>query len=106
MKFFLLTFCASILSATVLGAAPLTYNDPAPDTLLYPEEVHFRNVQQLTNGGDNAEAYWSYDGKYIVFQRTSVKDGVPCDQIFYGKVPEKGEKFTYQLVSTGLPAIR
>ena len=71
------------------------------DTLRYPEEKYFRNVQQLTFGGDNAEAYWSYDGKAIVFQRTSVKDGIPCDQIYYGKIPGKGEKFTYQRVSTG-----
>lgn len=71
------------------------------DTILYPDEKHFKNVQQLTFGGDNAEAYWSYDGKYIVFQRTSVKDGVPCDQIFVGKVPEPGKKFEYKLVSTG-----
>ncbi len=67
----------------------------------YPEEVHFSNVQQLTFGGDNAEAYWSYDGKQIVFQRTSVKDGVPCDQIFIGMVPKQGEKFQYKMVSTG-----
>jgi Tol biopolymer transport system component len=71
------------------------------DTLHYPEETYFKNIQQLTFGGDNAEAYWSYDGKWIVFQRTSVKDGVPCDQIFVGKTPKKGEKFNYKMVSTG-----
>ena len=72
------------------------------DTILYPEETHFRNVQQLTFGGDNAEAYWSYDGKWIVFQRTSTKDGLPCDQIFVGKVPQTpGEKFNYRMISSG-----
>ena len=72
------------------------------DTIQYPEETHFRNIQQLTFGGDNAEAYWSYDGKYLVFQRSSQKDGIPCDQIYVGKVPEKkGDKFEYKLVSTG-----
>jgi hypothetical protein len=45
------------------------------DTVHYPEEKHFTNVKQLTFGGDNAEAYWSYDGKWIVFQRTAPKDG-------------------------------
>jgi hypothetical protein len=48
------------------------------DTILYPEEKHLANVQQLTFGGDNAEAYFSYDGKWIIFQRTSVKSGVPA----------------------------
>lgn len=72
------------------------------DTIHYPEETHFKNIQQLTFGGDNAEAYWSYDSKYIVFQRTSIKDGIVCDQIYYGKVPEKpGDKFEYKLISTG-----
>ena len=72
------------------------------DTLRLAEEVHFRNVRQLTFGGDNAEAYWSFDGKSVVFQRTSVKDGLPCDQIFYGKLPrKKNQSFKYQLVSTG-----
>ena len=33
------------------------------DTLIYPEEVHFKNIQQVTFGGDNAEAYWSFDDK-------------------------------------------
>lgn len=71
------------------------------DTLHYHEETHFKNVRQLTFGFDNAEAYWSYDGKYICFQRTAAKEGLPCDQIFIGKVPGKGEKFTYKMVSTG-----
>ena len=72
------------------------------DTLRLAEEVHFRNVRQLTFGGDNAEAYWSYDGKSVVFQRTSMKDGIPCDQIFYGKLPrKKNQSFQYKLLSTG-----
>ena len=71
------------------------------DTLTYPEEKHFKNMQQLTFGGDNAEAYFSFDGKWIIFQRTSPKDGIPCDQMFIGKVPKPGEKFEYKMVSSG-----
>jgi Tol biopolymer transport system component len=74
---------------------------PSGDTLLYPEETHFKNIQQLTFGGDNAEAYFSYDGKYLIFQRTNPKEGLACDQMFVGKVPAQGEKFEYKLVSTG-----
>lgn len=77
-------------------------SNASKDTLVYPEENHFKNVRQLTFGGDNAEAYWSYDSKWIVFQRTSAKDGIPCDQIFIGKVPRRaGDKFEYKMVSTG-----
>jgi Tol biopolymer transport system component len=73
-----------------------------PDTVQYPDEAHFRNVQQLTTGGDNAEAYWSYDSKWLVFQRTNPKEGIFCDRIFIGKVPEKpGDKFVYHQVSSG-----
>jgi hypothetical protein len=71
------------------------------DTLHYAEEKHFKNIQQLTFGGDNAEAYFSFDGKWLIFQRTNPKDGLPCDQQFIGKVPALGEKFEYHLVSTG-----
>lgn len=71
------------------------------DTLQYPSEAHLKNVQQLTFGGDNAEAYFSFDNKWIVFQRTQPKDGLMCDQIFVGKAPKQGEAFTYKMVSTG-----
>ena len=72
------------------------------DSIQYANEKHFKNIQQLTFGGDNAEAYWSYDGKYIIFQRNNPKEGINCDQIFIGKVPEKlGDPFIYHMVSTG-----
>lgn len=71
------------------------------DTLHYTGEKHFANIQQLTFGGDNAEAYFSFDGKWIIFQRTNPKEGIMCDEMFVGKVPKKGQKFEYKRVSTG-----
>ena len=53
---------------------------PATDALRDPREVHLRNVKQLTFGGENAEAYWSADGKHLIFQ--SKREGLSCDQIF------------------------
>jgi Tol biopolymer transport system component len=74
----------------------------AQDSLQYSAESHFKNIRQLTFGGDNAEAYFSFDGKWLVFQKTYAKEGIPCDQIYVGKIPEKeGEKFEPKLVSTG-----
>lgn len=71
-------------------------------TLSYPDERHFAHMQQLTFGGDNAEAYFGFDNEHITFQRTNPKEGIDCDQIFYGSIPAKsGKKFTYKLVSTG-----
>ncbi|GAB4091281.1 TolB family protein [Flaviaesturariibacter terrae] len=92
----LLSFAAGILLAASAGA-----QGAASDTLHYPGERHFRNLRQLTFGADNAEAYWSNDGKWIVFQRTAPRDSVPCDQIFIGRVPEPGKPFTYRRISSG-----
>ena len=52
------------------------------DTLRYPQEKHLKNVRQLTFGGNNAEAYFSFDNKKIVFQSDYAQWGVSCDQIF------------------------
>lgn len=100
MKLFSLTTLLVLFCSSFHGRhAALRPGDA--DTILYPEEKHFKAIQQLTSGGDNAEAYWSYDGTYIVFQRTSAKNGIPCDQIFLGKTPKKGETFEYKMISTG-----
>jgi len=48
--------------------------------LVMEGEGHLRNVRQLTNGGDNAEAYWAFDGSTLIYQAR--KPGTECDQIF------------------------
>ncbi len=72
------------------------------DSLRYEQEVHLKNVRQLTWGGNNAEAYWSFDGASLVFQSDYSEWGVECDQIFTLDVsnPQKGER--PNMVSTGL----
>ncbi len=35
------------------------------------EESHLTNLRQLTFGGDNAEAYFSFDGRSLVFQSSN-----------------------------------
>ncbi len=76
----------------------------AYDSLRYPEEKHFRNLRQLTFGGDNAEAYWSFDGQMVSFQSNNKKWDLSCDQIFYMNVDaanlSDGQKPA--LISTGL----
>ncbi|MBI1343782.1 MAG: hypothetical protein GC171_12670 [Terrimonas sp.] len=94
--------CVFTFYACNSHAVPVsTVNEALSNTLRYPEEVHFRNMRQLTFGGDNAEAYFSFDGKWIVFQKTNPKEGIDCDQIYIGKVPKPGEKFEYKRVSSG-----
>lgn len=55
----------------------------ASDSLRYEQEVHFQNLRQLTFGGDNAEAYFSFDNEFLVFQSNYGNWGVECDQIFF-----------------------
>jgi Tol biopolymer transport system component len=45
-----------------------------------PVEIHLKNVRQLTFRGENAEAYWSADGRHLVLQATWGKGG--CDRIY------------------------
>ncbi|MEM1219249.1 MAG: hypothetical protein AAGH79_10065 [Bacteroidota bacterium] len=52
------------------------------DTLRHQGETNLKNVKQLTFGGDNAEAYFSFDSKDLVFQATNPAWGIECDQIF------------------------
>ncbi|KAF0149550.1 MAG: WD40 domain-containing protein [Ignavibacteria bacterium] len=78
--------------------------DPTKDTLRFNGELHLRNIRQLTFVGNNAEAYWSFDDKQLVFQSDSKelhKQG--CDQIFTMNADGSSYKngSTYQLVSTG-----
>lgn len=58
-------------------------------------EKHLANVKQLTFGGQNAEAYWSFDGKKILFQSRS--GDMKSDQI-YTMNPDGSDK---RMVSTG-----
>jgi TolB protein len=54
--------------------ARVSFHDPLP------AETHLGRLQQLTFGGENAEAYLSFDETKLVFQST--RDGAACDQIY------------------------
>jgi Tol biopolymer transport system component len=75
------------------------------DSLRFNSENHLRNIKQLTFGGNNAEAYWSFDGTKLVFQSDWEEiNSQGCDQIFImnadGSRNNNGNK--YNLASTGL----
>jgi len=95
-------FC---LSAAALGqektatsglgtAGPVVHGTP-DDPLRDPRETHLRHVKQLTFGGQNAEAYFSYDGRRLIFMST--REPYKCDQIFV----MNSDGSDQHLVSTG-----
>ncbi|MFN7940248.1 MAG: M28 family peptidase [Thermoanaerobaculia bacterium] len=84
----------AFLPAALVAQPPVA---PSPGTLHDAREIHLADVRQLTHGVENAEAYWSPDGRQLIFQST--RPPLQCDQIFTlpvdGSAPAK-------MVSTGL----
>jgi len=74
----------------LLGVALVTGCTCFVDHTLPSERAHLSNMRQLTFGGTNAEAYWSFDDDELILQITnpSLGTGVEtrgvakCDQIF------------------------
>jgi TolB protein len=77
----------------VIGYLFARAEDPPPRPEGY--ETHLQNLKQLTFGGQNAEAYFSFDGSKIIFQST--RPPYRCDQIFSMNVDGSEVK----LLSTG-----
>ena len=100
----ILLLCYTIIAICSEKATMKNRYNPNDDTLRFSGEVHLRNIVQLTFGGDNAEAYWSYDNRQLVFQSNWQKiNKQKCDQIFImnadGSKLDDGNDF--KLVSTG-----
>jgi Tol biopolymer transport system component len=74
-----------------------TAQPPRPEAkdLALPDETHLRNVRQLTFGGNNAEAYWSFAGDRLILQTD--RPPYQCDQIETLNIATGESK----LVSTG-----
>jgi TolB protein len=95
--------CASLLCGWAMSDL-FPQNPPstaASGALTVPgEEKHLKNVRQLTFGGQNAEAYFSFEDKYLIFQHQG--EGVPCDQIYSIPVDTPdGKPAAPKLISTG-----
>lgn len=69
----------------------------------WAQETHFKNLRQLTFGGDNAEAYFSPDSKKLAFQSNNPAWGLKCDQIYWMSLFAQNSDSAYQphMVSTG-----
>lgn len=91
MRFILTSFVVLTFSSFVLACGSLeselgvfnyqpSFNSLLGDDLALPEEKRLKNIKQLSFEGENAEAYFSFDGKQLIFQ--SKRDGRGCDQIY------------------------
>src|SRR5437762_10826365 len=89
----------SLLVLTLLLFSLIVVNHESASTqtadLALPQEKHLRNIKQLTFGGENAEAYFSSDGKKLIFQST--REGRECDEIYRMNIDGSDMK----MVSTG-----
>ena len=68
---------------------------PQSDSLRFPGEKHLANIKMLTDSGENAEAYFSFDEKKLIYQ--SNNDDLLCDQIFEMNIDGSDKR----MVSTG-----
>ncbi|HHC79656.1 MAG TPA: hypothetical protein ENK46_07230 [Flavobacteriia bacterium] len=74
---------------------------PEDTSLIFPEEKHFKSMRQITFGGDNAEAYWSFDDQQLIFQSNNKNWGVSCDQMFLMNVNDSFKDKMPSMISTG-----
>jgi len=86
---------ASSMPASAPDPHDLVVKAGAPYEHPVEGERHLTDIRQLTFGGENAEAYWSPDGKKVIFQATP--RGASCDQEYILDL-ETGER---HMVSTG-----
>jgi Tol biopolymer transport system component len=68
----------------------------------FSQETNLKNIQKLTFGGDNAEAYFSPDGTKLTMQVSNPKANIPCDQIYLYDLNQKPYSLeNLNLISTG-----
>ncbi len=100
----LVPLAAASSSCKQLDRRPAPSAPPVPgavrvDHLIQPgEEAHFAELWQVTDGGQNAEAYWSFAGDRLSLQITDPAQGFACDRIF---VTGQGSSSAMQQVSNG-----
>jgi len=88
--------CCALVAATLIACEEPADSPPvARPHESFKGETHLRNLRQLTFGGENAEAYWSFDETKLIFQST--RPPFTADQIFTMNADGSDVK----LVSTG-----
>lgn len=96
----------AILYATTINAQHTAGLLPPEPNGTHPEEnevagvsvkeKHFAELRQLTFGGDNIEANFSFDGKKLSFQSNNPIWGLKCHQTFWLDIEEASDNRIYQ----------
>ncbi len=68
------------LMITLFIFSNIVFSQDADDPYRMEGEKHLKNIKMLTDKGENAEAYLSFDEQRLIFQ--SNRGELPCDQIF------------------------
>jgi hypothetical protein len=92
--YFLLAALFCFLSLAPRSQQPSTN----PQEVHYPRKNTWLMSGSLLCGGDNAEAYFSPNGKMLVFQATNKAWNAECDQIFYSAL----DSFVPRRISTNM----
>ena len=74
--------------AMIAGPLAAQTTTPPAAVEVEPGEAHLANIRQLTDGGENAEAYFSHDARRLIFQST--RDGRTCDQQYVMNIDGSG----------------
>ena len=86
---------AVLLGACATQPKGLGTSSPKDKLLFSGEEKHLKNAVQLTDGGKNAEAYFSFDGRWLVYQSHNEKNS--CDQLYVMRTDGSDKR----MISTG-----
>ena len=97
--FFILNFVGC---NNVKNDSKIEFSNENGKTLIYSDEKNFKSLRQVTFGGDNAEAYWSFDDQKLIFQSNFNKWNVSCDQMFIMNNNDIYKDNSPQMVSTGM----
>ena len=89
MRNFVIPAALLTASACTMGGYPEP-SSPATSRAVaaISSEKHFRSLTQISFGGENAEAYFSHDGKWLTLQST--RDGAHCDQQYVMRIDGSG----------------
>jgi TolB protein len=87
----------ALIGNTLAGCTPGSQSADGSESPATSREVaavtgerHFRKLTQITFGGENAEAYFSHDGKWLTLQST--RDGRACDQQYVMRIDGSGAR--------------